>query len=312
MGLWLIGAGFMAREYAKVLQALNVDFKVIGRSAASTESFETDTGHPVIQGGLSKALNQLDAPDQAIIAVGVEQLAPLSEALIKAGTRNLLVEKPGGLNTAEIKKLHRAATKHNASVLMAYNRRFYEATSVAKRLIAEDGGAVSCNFEFTEWSHIIEPLTKAPGVKESWFLANSTHVADLAFYLCGFPKDWKFWHGGSLKWHPSSARFCGSGITNQGVFFSYHADWEAPGRWGVEVLTKKRRFIFRPMESLHVVNIGTVKTEMIDIDDQLDTNFKPGLYKQIESFLKNDNSQFCSISEQLDHCKIYDDMVGYK
>ena len=42
-----------------------------------------------------------------------------------------------------------------------------------KEIIAEDNGVTSFNFEFTEWSHEIEKLEKAPGVKENWFLANS-------------------------------------------------------------------------------------------------------------------------------------------
>ena len=41
-------------------------------------------------------------------------------------------------------------------------------------------------FEFTEWSHNIR-LKLNQQVKESWFLANSTHVVDLVFHLIGLP-----------------------------------------------------------------------------------------------------------------------------
>lgn len=311
MSLWLIGAGVMAQDYAKVLISLGLDFTVVGRSAASAEKFESAMGHRVRQGGLSDALRALNAPRQAIVAVGVEQLADSAIELIDAGTRRILVEKPGGLNAGQIKTLAQAASRHGAEVLIAYNRRFYASTAGARRIIVEDGGATSCSFEFTEWSHVIAPLAKAPGVKEAWFLANSTHVIDLAFHLCGFPVDWKAWHGGSLSWHPSAARFCGSGITGQSVFFSYHADWEAPGRWGVEVLTRKRRLVFRPMEQLQVIQLGSVKAENVELDDRLDQEFKPGLYMQTKAFLDGDDRQFCSADEQLQHCAIYDRMAGY-
>ena len=311
MGLWLIGAGTMAQDYAKVLQNLGQDFEVIGRGAVSAEKFELATGHLVRQGGLSSALATSGAPEQTIVAVGVEGLAKQATELIEAGTRRVLLEKPGGLNTMEIRALQETAAKHQAAVLIAYNRRFYASTSLAMKLIAEDGGATSCTFEFTEWSHVIAPLIKAPGVKEAWFLANSTHVVDLAFHLCGFPKAWQAWRGGSLDWHPSAARFCGSGITQQGVFFSYHADWEAPGRWGVEVLTRKRRFVFRPMEQLQVIPLGSVNMEIVEIHDQLDKAFKPGLYEQTKAFLARDDRLFCTIGEQLRHCAIYDEMAGY-
>ena len=107
---------------------------------------------------------------------------------------------------------------------------------------------------------------------ECWstgFWGNSSHVLDQAFYLGGLPSDWRGWSGGGVDWHPSSSRFCGSGITEQGAFFSYIADWEAPGRWGGEVMTRKRRFIFRPREKLQVTPLGLVKVESVELSDQL-------------------------------------------
>jgi predicted dehydrogenase len=309
--LWLIGAGSMAQDYCKVLQGLRRDFAVIGRGPGSARKFELATGCAVRQGGLRTALAASAAPHQAIVAVGVEHLAGVAAELIEAGTRRILVEKPGGLNKKEIRALCQLAAAHKADVLVAYNRRFYAATSLARELIAEDGGATSCTFEFTERAHVIAPLTKGPGVKEAWFLANSTHVVDLAFHLCGQPKDWHAWHGGSLDWHPASARFCGSGITDRGVFFSYHADWEAPGRWGLEVLTRKRRFIFRPMEQLQVTRTGSNSVEDVTLDDRFDTTFKPGLFAQTKAFLDGDDRLFCTVEEQLRHCTVYNEIAGY-
>ena len=42
--IWLIGAGYMAVEYAKVLQEMNVPFKVAGRGIKSAINFEKKTG----------------------------------------------------------------------------------------------------------------------------------------------------------------------------------------------------------------------------------------------------------------------------
>lgn len=311
MSLWLIGAGPMAQSYSKVLQSMGIDFEVIGRNSASAEQFELMTGIRVRRGGLSKVLTYSRAPENAIVAVGVEILAEVAAELISAGTRRILLEKPGALNTIKIQELKSKAEEFKVKILIAYNRRFYASTELARRLIAEDGGAVSCNFEFTEWSHLIAPLIKAPGVKEMWFLANSSHVVDLAFHLCGSPKNLRAFHSGALDWHPSAARFCGSGFTEQGVLFNYHADWEAPGRWGVEVLTRRRRFIFRPMELLQVVQQGSVKFELVPLDDRLDKEYKPGVYAQTKAFLNKHDGIFCTIDEQLRHCAFYDEMAGY-
>lgn len=311
MNIWLVGAGPHAREYAKVLKSMGFEFEVIGRSASSARTFEAETGHAVQAGGLTRALKELAPPSQAIVSVSFEQLASVAIELIEAGTQRILLEKPGGLNLTELSEIAKAAAKHHAEVLIAYNRRFYSSTREARQMIAEDGGPVSCVFEFTEWAHTITPTPLPKEVKASWFIANSSHVVDLAFHLCGFPKDWKSWHAGTLDWHPSASRFCGSGITEHGVLFSYHADWEAPGRWAVEVLTRKRRFIFKPMEQLQVTLLASVKTEPVEIDDALDKAFKPGLYEETRAFLARDDQLFCTIDEQLQHGAVYSEMAGY-
>jgi predicted dehydrogenase len=311
MSLWLIGAGSMAQDYSRVLQALGVSFEVIGRGADSAATFEKETGQVVRMGGLTDALASENVPDQAIVAVGVEQLAATTAELIRAGVKRIMVEKPAGLDLAQVKELNQVATEHGASVLLAYNRRFYGSVQQARNAIAEDGGVLSAQFEFTEWSHVIAPLEKGAGVKEHWLIGNSSHVIDLAFHLIGRPIDWQCWHAGLIDWHPAAARFAGSGVTDQNVMFSYLADWQAPGRWGVELLTAKRRLILRPMEQLQVTQLGTVRIEAVDSLDSLDQEYKPGLFRQTQAFLKGDDQLFCTLSQQVENVRIYSQMGGY-
>lgn len=294
-----------------MLKNLGVEFTVIGRGAASAKAFEAETGQAVYVGGLARAIEEFGAPAKAIVAVSFETLSQVANDLIKAGTKRILLEKPGGLSLAELGSVAAVAKANSAGVLIAYSRRFYASTRKVRELIAEDGGAVSCNFEFTEWTHTITPMPLPTEVKESWMIANSSHVADLAFHLCGFPADWKSWHSGTLDWHSSAARFCGAGVTDKNVLFSYHADWEAPGRWVVEVLTKKRRFIFKPMEQLQVTVLASVKVEPVEIADQIDKDFKPGLHAETLAFLKGDDADFCTIDQQLHNAAIYSEMAGY-
>ena len=311
MSLWLIGAGSMAQDYAKVLLALDQSFIVVGRSEPSALLFEERVGCAVRRGGLESSLQREQAPEQAVVAVGVEQLASTAVALIKAGTKRILLEKPGGLNLSEIDSLDQYACEHGAQVLIAYNRRFYGSVEQARQCILEDGGVLSAHFEFTEWSHVIAPLQKADGVKEHWLLGNSSHVIDLAFHLIGKPVDWKSWHSGSIDWHPSAARFSGAGRTENGVLFSYLSDWQAPGRWGVEILTRKRRLILRPLEQLKVINLGSVLLEPVEALNTFDDDYKPGLYKQTKAFLVGDDALFCKLSEQVKNVQMYSEMAGY-
>lgn len=311
MKIWLIGAGPMAIAYTRVLVALGVDFQVIGRGPTSAQSFSHTTGRDVYIGGVEAALQCIQPPTHAIVAVGVESLAKTATALIQAGVSQILLEKPGALDLAELVSLQDAANKVSAKVWVAYNRRYLSSTLAAEQIIKQDGGLTSMLFEFTEWSHVIEPLQKAVGVKEKWLLANSTHVIDLAFYFGGNPTSWQSWHAGSLDWHPASSRFVGAGITNRNVLFSYIADWEAPGRWSLELLTKKHRLILRPMEKLQITAHGSVKVDFVEIDDQLDIKYKPGIYRLVSDFISDEPGRLIGLDKQVEKASIYKKIAGY-
>lgn len=308
----LIGSGPMAIEYAKVLKASGRNFFVVGRGKQSASTFQSETGVAVITGGVNKWLEKANTiPQTAIVAVGEKDLGTVTVTLLNKGIGKILVEKPGGFNLREIDEVAKTAKGQNAKVYVGYNRRFYASVSKAKEIIEGDGGVKSFAFEFTEWSHVISDLSKAPGVKEQWFLHNSTHVLDMAFFLGGWPQELFPYHTGSLPWHPSGSVFSGSGVSENGALFSYQANWEAPGRWAVEVLTNQHRLIFKPLEKLFVQNIGSVAVEEILLDDTLDILFKPGLHKQVEAFLNGQSEDLCTVEEQAAHARIYHQIAGY-
>jgi hypothetical protein len=114
-----------------------------------------------------------------------------------------------------------------------------------------------------------------------------------------------------LDWHNKSARFAGAGVTERGVFFSYYADWEAPGRWGIELMTRKRRFILRPLEKLQVTQLASTAIAEVPLDDLLDKAYKPGLYLQTKAFLQGEDCRFCSIDQQRMNLDVYAAMAGY-
>lgn len=303
----IVGAGPMALEYAKVLKSMNAEMVVVGRSAKSASQFEMETDIPVITGGLDTWLKGNEkCPHKAIVCVTENLLGDVTRQLIQRGVKSILVEKPGGLNSQDIRHVAAVAEKHAASVYVGYNRRFYASTQKAREIIQQDGGVTSFNFEFTEWSHVIETLEKAEGVKEEWFLSNSTHVIDHAFFLGGTPQEISCYTSGGLSWHPRASIYAGAGRTVNGALFSYQANWAAPGRWCVEILTRKHRLIFKPMEKLSVQKIGSVATEEIAINDELDRKYKPGIYKQVEMFLSENQDDLQTMHEQVSALSYYD------
>lgn len=314
--IWLIGSGLMAIEYAKVLSTLEKNWTVVGRGQKNANAFEDQTGIKPYTGGLEKFLeHKTEIPFAVINAVGIEKLSETTRLLMDYGCKYILVEKPGFGNANELNPLVEEANNTSSQVLLAYNRRFYASVLKAKEIINEDGGVTSFCMEFTEWSHVIEKLNKTDVEWNNWFLGNSSHLIDTAFYLCGQPVELQAFVSGqnNLKWHPASSIFSGAGKTTGGALFSYHANWEGPGRWWLEIITKKRRLIFKPMEKLQVQKTGSVQLEDVqDIDYTLDQRFKPGLFLQTKNFLQGDYNVFCSIAEQKNAIeKYYKKIAGY-
>lgn len=297
----IVGAGNIAKEYCRILKDMHFSPDIVCRSEQKAQSFHEEEGVQVFSGGIEAFLHDnITTYDYAIVAVDVESLCEVSCQILQSGIKKVLVEKPAGMNRTEIEKMAALAEANNASVYIAYNRRFYASTEKALQIIEEDGGVQSFHFEFTEWPHVIEPLPYSKRVKENWFFENSTHVVDLAFFLGGEPKEIKCYTAGSLNWHSNAAVYAGAGIAENGALFTYDANWAAPGRWAVEILTRKHRLIFKPMEKLSIQKTASVKVDPVEIEDELDIRFKPGFYKQTESFVNDiDDGRKKTIQDQL-------------
>lgn len=309
----LIGAGPMAVEYSKVLTALNVEQVVVGRGKSSAESFKKQTGIDVVCENQTIIPTRFNVSDfhAAIVATSEDTIGAVSRKLVAMGINRILTEKPGGLTIQDIEKLNDCTIKHSSNVFIAYNRRYYASVNKIQEIIQDDGGVTSFNFEFTEWGHVIASLEKHSGIKEEWLLANSTHVIDLAFFLGGRPKEIASFHSGTTFWHPKGTIFSGAGISEKGALFSYCANWESPGRWAIEVLTKKHRLILKPLEKLQMQNIGELSSTFVDLDDEIDTLFKAGLFRQVEAFISCDDKNLLRVEEQCQMLEIYQKMRGW-
>lgn len=312
MKVLLAGAGAMAIDYARVLDALGADWFAVGRGTASAERFATATGKAPQQGGLDAFVEKASGTvaDAAILALPIPELAGAAQTLVLAGVRRLLIEKPAGLDLDEIKPVARLVRERGAEIFVAYNRRHMASTLAAQRMIVEDGGVTSFQFEFTEVAERILAPGKDPRVLAQWFFANSSHVIDMAFHLGGAPRELSARVAGTLDWHKVGAIFTGSGITQAGALFSYHADWSSAGRWGVDIRTAKRRLILQPLEQLKVQKKGGFVIEEVALDDRLDREFKPGLYRQTQAFLTDRSDQLLSIADHATTMAVMNAMRG--
>jgi predicted dehydrogenase len=306
----LVGAGNMGEEYARVLKELKFSFDAVGRSKSRSDNFSKKFECDCFNNGLINPNIDFKKYSHAIVAAPIQELKPICQILISNGIKTILVEKPGGLNSFEITELNGYSANNQANIFVAYNRRFYASVLEAERIIKNDGGLLSCNFEFTEWSHVIEKLETPKIVKENWFLANSSHVVDLVFHLIGNPIELFSFTSGKTTWFEPSI-FAGSGISEKNVLFNYGSNWNSAGRWRVELLTQKRKLILCPLEILQEQKIGTVEVgEIENIDYSLDKQFKPGLFNQTKSFLTGDVTKLKSLPEHVKSLGFYDKMEG--
>ena len=197
--IWLIGLGEMGIEYSKVLKNLGAGFIAIGRGEISSHHYEKIIFKKPITGGLSSYLDQEPKkPDFVIVTVGVDSLYPITDLLVKYGVRKILLEKPGGIDKEQINSLYKISKQFKSKIFVAYNRRFYSSSDRVLQIIKGDGGVKSFSFDFTEIIDKIKESNIPMVVKEKMLLANSTHVIDLAFYLCGKPDKISTFHKGAL------------------------------------------------------------------------------------------------------------------
>ncbi|MGK0137855.1 MAG: putative dehydrogenase [Algoriphagus sp.] len=309
----IVGAGLIAREYVKVLLAMNYSIVVIGRGEARLRALQTDFKEiTTVEGGLEAWLKDGNRTDYAIICTQVEYLANATKGLLLAGCKNILVEKPLTYSISEANELLNLEIKYSANIRVAYNRRSYVAVQEAKRLIKQDGGVKSFHFDFTEAIFRIDPKNYDKESNLYWGIANSSHVIDTAFYLAGgLPfRIEANQYGDSVKWHPAGSIFTGVGETKDRIPFTYHANWGCPGKWNIEIMTAERKLLFSPMEQLQQQLKGNFVVKLVDLDYSKDLAYKPGFYNQVDGWIQGRND-LCSIKDLWDSLLIYRNIFGY-
>ena len=298
----LVGPGGIAKDYAKVMKSLNVNGMAVGRNKDKCALFEKETGLKCVAATIEEFVKTTDVTNTYfIVTVNTENLGDVIRKLISGNAKHILIEKPAGINKEDIALTIELLKNKNVAPFVAYNRRFYSSFQKAAELIKEQGGLLSFSFEFTEWAHEAASWKKTPEALEHWLLGNSSHVIDIAFHIGGVPKQMCSYTSGSISWHPAAEQFAGAGLTVKDVIFSYQANWGSAGRWGVEFNTGEGKLILRPMEKLFFQKKGALTANEVVIDNKLDLDFKPGLYKQVSAFLNGDANNMITMQKHYDN-----------
>jgi len=308
----IIGAGYIAEEYAKALFLMGIkNVTIVSKSQKSSSKICISYGFKPLFGGYENTLSDLPKMDLVIVATSVLTLLPAAQYALETGQTNVLIEKPGSIYFQELSTL---SSKFPKSIIrIAYNRLQYPNFHFLKDLVADEGGITSCTFTFTEWLDRID-LTKYPTqILERWGIANSLHVISMAFELIGLPKTLTSYQSGNLDWHPSGSIFTGSGISEKNIPFSYHADWNSSGRWGIEIMTNSNSYRLIPLEELYLCKKNSTLWEKVPFEIPY-PNLKQGLAEQLCLMLDTDSkyhNNLVSLEKSIQFNKICEQIFGY-
>lgn len=117
------------------------------------------------------------------------------------------------------------------------------------------------------------------------------------------------YYKGWIDYSKNPSIYAGAGVTDKGILFSYQANWEAPGRWSVELLTKFHRYYFKPMEELWVQERNSVRVEKVQLPEEDDVQYKPGIFKMVKTFLySSEDTRLLPLEGQIKMVEIYNTM----
>lgn len=298
-----------------MLNRLNVKTLFIAKNEDSVNKFKAV--YPEEKVITFHKLNEIDKksfeiPRKAINAVSIESLVNTSTLLIDMGVENILIEKPVDFSYKKIKKLKKLGELKNVGLYVAYNRRFYDSIIELKKLIYQRREEIIyCQIEVSEpiinWTGYMKELFDSSFEKA--FIAQSTHVLDLAFHLIGTPRKMNFHRINSGE----VTNLFGSGVTQKNIGFTYSGSWGAPGNWQIEITTKCRKYVLNPLEELSVCEYKKSESRFLPITQKMWSQdhdlYKPGLMREVETFCNGNYDDHCDLKTHLNNFKVYKKIV---
>jgi len=123
----IVGCGLIGRKRAESLRPQDVVVGATDVDRGAAERLVADFG-----GRVTIDLAELLAlePDVVVVATSHDRLAPLSAQALEGGA-HVLVEKPAGLGTEQIRELARVAERAERIVKVGFNHRFHPALARA-------------------------------------------------------------------------------------------------------------------------------------------------------------------------------------
>ena len=183
--LGIIGAGYIAQEHLKVIQAMAGVCAVGITSRTKSKAEELDRKYDV-----EKVFEDVDDliekcnPDALMILVSANQIYEVSKKLIPTNIP-LFIEKPPGLFPEETKKLVELTKNYGTKTMVGFNRRYYSILNKGLEIVNKHGRLLGVSVEGHERFWKIAERDLPNKIIENWIYGNSTHTIDLLRFFGG-------------------------------------------------------------------------------------------------------------------------------
>ncbi|MDH4618271.1 Gfo/Idh/MocA family oxidoreductase [Brevibacillus sp. AY1] len=286
--LGIVGTGTIAPHYINAVNWLEKqgDIKVrvqaaANRSEASNERARNELGIPHTYTNIAEMLSDEEL-DGIIVAVPILSTRDVTMNLIPYRIP-LLIEKPPGLTLQQTIELSSLASRHQTSVMVAFNRRFYSIVDQAKQLIDTSGGLLGMRMDVFERYRALRendyPLDKL----EVLFTGNSIHCIDLIRHYCGDLKKIHFFSNNLVE-EPFNHRYAALIVSESNTPITFQAYWHSFGNWNYELYIPDGKIQFSNLEEAHVYLRNREPYRLIP--SRQDVEEKPGFVQQLEYFVK--------------------------
>ena len=294
----LIGAGYMAEEYLKILFSKKIFCEAIfSRTSAKSKILKERYKIKKIYTSLDDLKND-NKINALIIAINEEFLGKILNKL-DINRYRVLCEKPIGINYAETKNI--VSKIKNKYFYVGLNRRFYNSNQKANNLINRYKGKRLISIRDQQIQNFRSKI-----VNKNLMYCNSIHLIDyINIYARGkLIKIQRLKKFKNNKFSENITRL----IFSSKDEVLYHCNWNSPGPWSVNIIQKNHSIEMKPLENL--VQEKIIKDQRIRIlhnKSKIDRKFKPGLFYQVSEFIRmldNKDHKLVSLNDYFNTVKL--------
>jgi len=283
----IVGSGYMSDAYAsaiKKIPQLSL-FSVVSKNFYNAKVFAKK--YNILAFKTLEEVKISCEPEIIIVCVTPIELIKVINELLIFKNSQIFLEKPIGINYSEYKKIFKIL-KIKKNFFPLLNRRFYQSTIEAKKIIDKDISQKRY-IVINNYHNFLNGAKKGfRGINlKFWPYMNAIHLLDYLFIFARSKiltvkkiLDEKFDNNRRIL----SYKF----LFSSGDIAIYNTHYNIEGFWSVTIHTKKQLLELKPLERL-VQKKNNITREIIL--SNIDRIHKPGLYNMIQNLVLKKNNK---------------------